>query len=208
MKRYSELTHQELIVLTEPAIEILIDLEIAHAGILPVACPEPPSIEKEGIVASEIAYEVGSILFANEEDARKVAELPQFTSSYEYNCGGYDYKWLDPLTERTVTKKSFYRQSDIVRIKEILQRNKLKRDEYSKRKNEYDKFLSSTGKLRQEVYDVVNAARQTEEEFTQARVVMEKYRILSEGDEQVAKAFFQNTYADRPEILQEILGEH
>ena len=207
MKRYTDLTHEELIVLKDEDIERLIDIEIANEGIMPVACPVVPSLESEGIVKSEIAYEVGGILLKNEEDALTVSRMEQFNTSYDYQAGGYNYQWLDPVTERTITKKNFYRQTDIVRIKELLQRNKSKREEYDKLKNEYDKFLTVTGKIRDAVYSFWREALNLQQEIDEAKAVLEKYRGLSDGDETVAINFFKNTYKTREDIIEKVLGK-
>jgi hypothetical protein len=116
MKRYTDLMHEDLIILKDEDIERLIDIEIAHEGIMPVGCSVVPSLETEGVVKSEIAYEIGGILLKNEEDALTVSRMEQFNTAYDYQAGGYNYQWLDPVTERTITKKNFYRQSDINRI--------------------------------------------------------------------------------------------
>lgn len=206
MKRYTDLTHEELIVLQDESIERLIDIEIANKGIMPVGCPVVPSVEAEGIVKSEIAYEVGGILIKNEEDAFIVSRMEQFSTAYDYAAGGYNYQWLDPVTERTITKKNFYRQSDVVRIKEILQRNKSKREEYEKLKGEYDKFLEITGKIRDAVYSFWREALNLQREIDEAKAVLEKYRGLSDGDETVAINFFKNTYKTREDIIEKVLN--
>jgi len=207
MKRYTDLTHEELIVLKDEDIERLIDIEIAHDGIMPVGCPVVPSLESEGIIKSEIAYEVGGIMLKNEEDALIVSRMEQSNTAYDYQAGGYNYQWLDPITERTITKKNFYRQSDVVRIKEILQRNKSKREEYEKLKNEYDEFLTVTGKIRDAVYSFWREALNLQQEIDEAKAVLEKYRGLSDGDETVAINFFKNTYKTREDIIEKVLGK-
>jgi len=201
MKRYEDLTHEEWIALEEADIERFIDIEIAEAGIMPISCPTMPTLEDEGIVKSEVAYDIGGLLLKNEEDATKVATMQHFQTSYDYSAGGYDYQWLDPVLEKKVSKKLFYKQVDVVRIKEILQRNKSKRDEYDGRKSKYDKYLQSTGSIRDAVYSVYYEARQLEGEYKEAEKVFIKYRGLSDGDDKVAMSFFSNTYKDRPDIL-------
>lgn len=207
MKRYTDLTHEELIALKDEDIERLIDIEIANAGIMPVACPVVPSLEDEGIVKSEIAYEVGGILFKDEKDAITVSRMEQFNKNYDWKIGGYNYPWLDPITERSITKQNFYRQTDITRIKEILQRNESKRKEYDTHKNEYDKFLSETGKIRDAVYSFWREALNFQREIDEAIAVLEKYRGLSDGDETVAINFFKNTYKSREDIIEKVLGK-
>ena len=206
MKRVDSLMHEELIVLTEQDIERFIDIEIAHIGIMPIACPVVPNLETEGIIASEVAYEVGSILFKNEADAIAVANMETFNSEYDYHAGGYDYKWLNPIVDRTVTKRIFYKQTDIARIKEILQRNKTKREEYETRKREYDKFLGETGKIRDSIYKTYHAALAFQREIDDAKAVLEKYRGLANGDQEVAISFFKNTYKAREDILEKVLA--
>ncbi len=207
MKRYSDLTHEELIVLKDEDIERYIDIEIAHEGIMPVACPEIPGLADEGIIQSEAAYDVGGLLLKNEEDAIKVSLMGQVRSAYDYNCGGYNYMWLDPVLERSVVKKMFYKQSDVVRIQEVLQKNEAKRKEYQNKKSKYDKFLKETGQIRDAVYSVYHEALRLEEEFKEAEKVLAKYKDLAGGDEKVAMTFFCNTYKERPDILKKFGAE-
>jgi hypothetical protein len=206
MKRYSDLGHEELVALTDEAVEQFIAIEIAHEGIMPISCPVVPSLEAEGIVRSSTAYEVGGILFKNEKDALSVARLEQFESNYDYNIG-YDYKWLNPVTERAINKKDFYLQEDVVRIKEILQRNKIKREEYDRAKSTYDKFLSATGKIRDAVYSARNEALNFQKKVDDAKAILEQYRKLAAGDEAVAIGFFKNTYKSREDLIKKVLGE-
>jgi hypothetical protein len=200
MKRYYDLTHEELIALDEKAMEQLVDLEVAFAGIMPVACPEVPSLEKEGIVRSETAYKVGFMYFSKEEDALAVSRLTQYEVKYDYNTG-YDYKWLEPEINQTITKEQFYKQTDVVMIKDILQKNKAKRETFERQKNLYDKFLSETGKIREQVYSAWREALKFEQELTDARNLLVKYRDLAGGDETVAITFLRNTYKSREDIL-------
>ncbi len=205
MKRYSDLTHEELIVLKDDDVERLIDIEIANEGIMPVSKPEVPTLEAEGIVASEVAFEVGGILFKNEDDAITVARMDSFTTNYNYQVGGYDYKWLDPVIDRTITRRTFYKQADIVRIKEILVKNKSKRKEYESRKKDYDEFLESTGKIRNAVYSFWREALNLQQEIDEAKAILEKYRALADSDETVAINFFKNTYKTREDIIAKVL---
>jgi len=206
MKRYTELTQEELVLLKEEDVERFIEIEIASEGIMPVACPEVPSLESEGITRTEVAYEVGGLLFKKEDDAIAVSGMEQFSSTYDYLVGGYDYKWLDPVLEKTVTKKHFYRQTDVARIKDVLQRNAEKHKIYEKQKNEYDKFLSSTGKIRDAVYAAWRDALDLQQQFNDAKNIFEKYCNLADGDKEIAAGFFKNTYKTRLDIIEKVLG--
>lgn len=205
MKRYNELTHEELIALKEEGVERLIDIEMAHAGIMPVACPAFPTLEAEGIVASEIAYEVGELLLKNESDAIAVENMETYCSNYDYHIGGYDYRWLEPIVNQTITKRMFYKKTDIARIKEVLQRNKTKREEYEMHKKKYDSFLTETGKIRDSVYKTYHAALVFQGEIDDAKALLEKYRNLADGNEEVAVNFFRNTYKSREDIVERVL---
>jgi len=207
MKRYNDLKHEELVVLTEEDIERFIDIEIAYNGIMPVSCPEVPSLAQEGIVATEIAFEVHEILCKTEEDAIAISRMEVFRTDYDYNAGGYDYKWLSPILDPSITKKTFYKQSDIVRIKDVLAKNKEKKSEYEKKKEAYDKYLKATGQIRSDVYAVYREAIDLQRDFDAAKLIHKKYLELANQDSVVAMGFFKNTYKDRPEIIKAVLGE-
>lgn len=207
MKQYTDLTHEELIVLTENDIERLIDIELAHDGIMPVACPTVPSLDDEGIIKSETVFDIGGLLLKNEEDAIAVSRMEQFKSEYDYNIG-YEYRWLNPITERTIIKEYYYRQEDVVRIKEALQRNKIKKDGYESQKQKYDEFLKKTGQIRNRVYDIWNSARNFQREIDDANAVLVKYRDLADDDETMAVNFFKNTYKSREDIIEKVLGKN
>ena len=206
MKRYDEYLHKELIILEEKDIERLIDLEIAHEGVVPCACPEVPSLEKEGIVCSDVGYKIGNFVFRQEEDALKVSQMETLEEKYDWGIG-YDYKYLDPITDTTVSKVLFYKQQDVMMIKEVLQRNKLKKDEYDKKKITYDSYLSKTGKIRGNVYSFVREAKDAEEEFELARKTYQHHLKLADGDATVAVKFFKNTYKDNENIIDAVLGK-
>jgi len=63
MKRYQDLSHDELIALGEAGVQRFIDIECAHAGIVPVTKPETFQLEKESLKKSDVFYEVGSVDF-------------------------------------------------------------------------------------------------------------------------------------------------
>jgi hypothetical protein len=69
MKRYDEYSKAELAEVSTETLNTLIDLELAHEGVLPVVPPTPLPEFSAGIKPTETLYEVFGILFAKQEDA-------------------------------------------------------------------------------------------------------------------------------------------
>jgi len=206
MKRYDELSQKELMEVTDEQVALLIEIEIANNGIMPVEAPIAPTIEGAGITKTELVHEVKGLYFKNEEDALAVLRMPMLQTEYDYGTG-YDYKWVSPVVDAGVKKSFFYRQEDVVRCKKALQELEAKKTDYATKKGAYDKFLKVTGEIRSNVWRVVQDARNLKQEVELARKTLEKYKGLADGDETTANNFFRNTYKEREDILQMVLGE-
>lgn len=207
MKYYDNLTHEEKIALTEEQIQNYIEIEIAHEGIMPVQPPQEVTLEQEGITKSEVAFDVGGLLFASEEDAHTVARMKMCSSNYDYQLGGYDYKYLQPITDKQVIRVAFYKYEDVTRIGEVLQRNKERRDRFDTEKKAYNKYIQETAKIRDSIWGDYHKEKDIEEGYILARNTLTRYKKLANGDEETAKNFFRNTYKDRPDIIETVLGE-
>jgi hypothetical protein len=205
MKHYTDMTDEELNALTDEQINRLIDIEIATEGIFPVDAPIVPSLENEGIVQSEVGYQVDGTVFVSEEDAKKVTLMPRMKEAYDYTIG-YNYKWYEVVVGGEIAKRTAYKQNDILRIGKSIQDNERKRNEFNKAKSAYDKFMSLTGKIRDAVWSRMGAAREAIAEIEKARMMLKYYTDLADGDEAVASKFFCNTYKSRPDIIEKVTG--
>lgn len=204
VRMIGDLSQSELAALTEEEIERFIQLEIAVDGIEPVECPRAISLENAGIVADDTAYQVCGVVVRSIEDAKIIAGLPVMHEQYDYTTG-YQYKWLDPTIPVKIEEVHFYKQHDVGAVKDILQRNKAKQEEYETQKRTFDKFLTDTGKIRGRVYEAVRDACQSARQVQLARETFDKYMDLASGDRTVAASFFRNTYKDRPELIAAVL---
>lgn len=206
MERYTELTNDQLARLTSKQIDLLIELEVAHAAIEPVMPPVKPSLERVGITKSAIAYQVNNILFVNEDDALTVANMSMVAETYEYETG-YKYKWLKPVMDPSVSKVSYYRQEDVVRVQAALVDNNAKLATYEPAVNAYNKFMKQTGEVRNNVRAAVSEALEVQKELTMAQEQYKRYLILAGDDKEIADNFFRNTYKHKAHILTTVLGD-
>jgi hypothetical protein len=207
MKRYSEYEASELVALTDEQVATLIELEIAIAGIKPVFKMDPPTLADVHITPNVTAYKVGERYFQVEDDAIEVARKPFFKLDYDYQGAGYEYKWLEPVSDTEVAKCLCYCKEDVMRVKEALGENNRKREEYQKQNKEYNDFLKETVVVRNEVWQAVNEARKKAAEIEHAKGIYAKHLSLAEGNEEIAKNFFRSAYKGRPDIIETVLGE-
>lgn len=201
MKRAEEMEHKELLTLTDKDIDVLVEIEIAHAGIMPVECPAPPDLGSVGIAKDHIAYKVGGLLLVNREDAVTISAMPRLMENYDYNGAGYSYKWLDPVTDCQVEESPYYRQADVVRVQEALMALKNKKDQYEAKKSDYDKFMKATGDCRNVVWDIIDRARGKEQDLALARRTYARHLELADDDTAIATKFFCDAYKNREDII-------
>jgi hypothetical protein len=203
--RIWDLDEPQQAALTEEEILRYIDIEVAHEGIAPVACPQKPSLAADGIVRSEIAFKVAGVIVRTAEDAQTIQKLSILTEEYDYKVG-YEYKWLIPIVGPKVEQVSYYKQDDVSRVCSSLQNNESRRSTYQQAKDAWDKYIEKTGKVRGGVWSAVNEARQAAAQIALARETYHKYLDLAKGDVEVAAGFFRNTYKNEPKIIEAVIG--
>ena len=206
IKRVWDLDVTEKAALTEEQVKRYIDLEIAYDKIEPVECPEPPSLEAEGIVRSEKAFKVAGIVVRTLEDAKQIQKCSLMKPEYDYQLG-YKNEWLTPFVEPEIEQVAYYKQEDVSRIADALQNNEAKRRAYEAEKNRWDKYIQETGRIRNSVWQEINDAKQVVAKIDLAKKTYDKYVDLAGGDVQIAADFFRNTYADEPDLIEAVLGE-
>jgi hypothetical protein len=206
LKRYHEFTDEEMAVLTKEEINNLIELEIAYNGILPVMCPESPKLQDIGIVKDQEFFECNGEFFLNEADAIAFSRMAVFKESYNYNIG-YDYKWLERINDLPVKKVSYYSEDCITQRQKLIQERTQAKNEYSKKKEAYDKFTKATSSIRNDVWEKYYKALEKEQQVTYAKEQYNKYLSLAKNDEEIAIGFFKNAYKDSQWIIDRVLGE-
>jgi len=203
MKTINDLTHEELINLTEEQIQFYINLAIAEEGIKPCPVPIEPNLINSGIVATEVFYEFGGTFFKNKADAVAVSQMEIFRTEYDYGAG-YSHKWAERNIDGKIEERRFYKKEDVLRVAGLLQDMEKKRGIYNSAKSEYDKYLRKTTSCREHVWNIVNDAKDKEERIQNAQKAIENYKELAQGDEEVALRFFEKAFNDEPQEIKEI----
>ena len=203
MKRYSEMTPEELVALPDDQVRRLIDIEIAFAAIKPVEVPVEPTLEAAGITASVIGYKVAGLVFRDEKDAQVVASLPILKEAYSYSVS-YDYRWLEP-TERKVEKVAFYKQEDVLRTGSALKENESRLNVYNKQKSAYDKYLRNTTEISSSVWQAIREAKDRIDKIEAGKRAYQKYLSLADGDHKIASNFFCDAFKDDEELVKIVL---
>jgi hypothetical protein len=206
LKRYHEFIDEEMAALTTEEINNLIELEIAYDGILPVQCPESPKLQDIGIVKDQEFFECNGEFFIHEADAIAFSKMAVFKESYNYNIG-YDYKWLERINDMPVKKVSYYSEDCITQRQKLIQERTQAKNEYSKKKEAYDKFTKATSSIRKDVWEKYYKALEKEQQVKYAKEQYAKYLSLAKNDEEIAIGFFKNAYKDIQWIIDRVLGK-
>jgi hypothetical protein len=210
MKRYTDYGKGELASLTEDQIQLLVELEIAEAGIKPAPQPIKPSAADVGITASEVFFQVSGggyrdeLVVKTEAEANQIAAIPIFKKEYNFNIGD-KYQWAEPGTVK-VSQISLYKQEDVRRVSGILQEIKVRDEQYNKENTAYQKYLDATGKCRNSVWTAVHNDRKYVRTVELTKQTWEKHLRLANGDKEIAERFFRNAYKDEPELIEAVLG--
>lgn len=205
MKRIGDLEQAELVALDDETIQRYIDLEIAHAGVMPVLAPAPLQLEDVSIEANEVAFEVSGVLVRTIKEAEILSKMNLLTTDYNFKAS-YDHRWLKPLTGVTITEKKFYDEADVNRVADLLGEQNRKQTEYDTGRREYDKFVRETIEIRNNVRATVNAACTIAREIETAKATYAKHLDLANGDELVGARFFRDAYRDRTDLIEAVLG--
>jgi hypothetical protein len=207
MQRIGDLSKEELLTVTDEQVRRFIEIELAYAGIIPIAPPgdkpTAPSIE-----TTVSAFKVGDLIFLDATEAATVAAMPSMRKSqYDYNGGGWEYQWLGPAEAVGVQGVRFYSETQIAALKKELVEYKQKAAAWDQHNAEYQKFHQKVNDITNGAWKPVLEARRLREEIAEANKVLVKYRELAEGDEQIARNFFKKAYADRQDILDAVMPD-
>jgi hypothetical protein len=211
LKRFNELTKNEIRSLTREDLETYIDLECAinKIPLLPKNPPVPPS-ESCYRKLEENIYGVGDFYFKNEKDANDLIEFLDKRQAFDYNYE-YDlriYKKLDVKSndyKLQLKIKSAISKENFDKIK-----NQLKLE--NKNKEQYKKSLQN--------YEDIEKARENTEndivykwELEQKNIIklkeissnFDRYLKLADNDKETALRFLKDAYKGEQGILEEFL---
>lgn len=205
MKRYTDLSVEELANLTDEQIQKFIDIEVAFAGVQMV--PKPLSYEPFNFQVKPAmkAYSVKGVLVAS----RKVAETLQQSIVYQenYNYPDYDHKYLEEQKTQEIDIREFYLKEDLETVKTQVAAAKKAEAEFKAANKLFCEYEQQTSAFQTEVLEVVNTARRIMDQRRQAQVAYDKYLNLADGNEKIAVKFFRDAFFNYPKMIEYILGE-
>lgn len=207
MKTIDDYTTDELLKLTDEQIDKLYRLRLAENGIKIPNLPEQPEYEEEE-KPDKTVYKVDGIdiYFENKETADEFAEM--MTTNMDNLCKlEYTYsvsseaKYTEKLSEDynfrngvSISAKGVYSKDLYNQIKDVLTRNKEKREEYRGLKSEYDNQNSKASKHREYIMNKIKEAKKKEFEKSEMLRTFNEYLDLADGNNEIAWNFMNKAY--------------
>jgi hypothetical protein len=150
MKRYIAYSQQELADMDEATIQKLIDIEVAHAEIEPVAAPLPYNAERLGIQKKVEAFKVHGTIYATKKDAEVARGLKIMRSNYDC-AAGWGFEWVEPMEDVNIDVVHYYRKEDVVQNAGHLRDLSNQQSKYKKEETAYKDYLKVIGEHRDKV---------------------------------------------------------
>ena len=209
MKRIGDLTHEELVKLTEQELLFYAKLECAEKGV-PILEPvrertKRPHFEKSVTV---FVVEPYNLYFTDSKAAVEVMNLlDKHTNSrvdkvYDWNIG-HEYEYVRPMV-----KDVFINEIKVFDV-EMIKNNMdtfMKWKEDSKRFEdaikEYDNQFAALAKEKNYVFELYYSAMDIERNIKRMREIFKEYLALSKGDRTMANSFFFKAY---PNLSEEVV---
>ena len=205
MKKVDEYTLEELMGLIEDdeekAVEKLVDIEIAHRGIIPVEEPDITTVTKIDLEKTEMGWKIGGIIFDNEDDALVVSKMKVYSEEYDYNIG-YDYKYMKKVDSH-IHREYFYNHVALTKLANKIKQEKEAEEENETKLKEYKDYEKAIYDARSYVNGFINEAASLRNRINKAKEVFQKYLNLADNNVTTAKQFFNNTYKDQEDILEQ-----
>lgn len=207
MKRYYEYTKENLVVLNEEEIQLLIDLEIAYAGIIPQIEPNYEVVPECLIEKKDMVYRVHGLNVGNEEDAKTLSNIRVFKESYEYDGAGYNYKYLDKEGDfGTIGTERYYTEFDVKKLSGELKKKQLIEKSNEEKRLSWRKYQNTIEGIENTVFDCIREARSWQSKKDQAIRTFKKHLLLADNDYDVAVKFFKDAYKDEADLIESVLS--
>ena len=206
MKRFEDLTREEIIALTGKDLDLFTKKELASKGIKIVDKPvEPikPSIKKSITVYNVVQGYSVLLRFTNREEAYKMLEYLNNASSIV----GISYLSNESyITEGSgnfsMEERKEYSKKDITDNKSIIDSYKNELEKYKKGNKEYEEFLNKFNIEFNKIYEKYSII--VEEEIEKKKLIctfIEEYLPLSDNNIESALKFFTLAYNVDEETL-------
>jgi hypothetical protein len=205
MKRYDELTNEELAKLSDSQISTLIDYECALEGI-PLLPERPVAPESKNFNPDLTVYNVKGMYFPKKEDAIKVLSVLTDVErvSSKYTSGGYSgdriIAPLDSYEKIELNEEKWFSKELYATVQEEKGNNDRRLKQYTDAQKEYDDTYKLRIDIVKNVMDAIHEAQ--DEEYKKQKYTREyiKYLKLSEGNKDIALNFLENAHCEVVEI--------
>jgi hypothetical protein len=205
MKRYTDLSMEELNALTTDEIQMFVDIEVACAGIQMVIKPLPIEVSRIAIVPTISAYSVKGVIVEDLEVAKVLQNAVVYTANYNYP--DYDRKYLDEKKDPGIETHQFYRKEELDQVKSQVTAAKEAETDYKAASKVYCEYQQQTDAFQHEVLGAVANARQVVYQRQQAQIAYDHYLNLADGEALIAAKFFRDAFKGQVDVLNHVLGD-
>lgn len=224
MKYITEMTEQEVLVLTDEQLNKMFKLKLAMEGIPLVEKPAEP--EYEEIPQPDVTVHTinpTGIMFLEMSDAESVckvlsdyySKMKQSTYDFDYNYKylepyrGSSYKW-EQKESFSISVEQVYSKELTLRIKDRVEGNKLLKEDFEKKEKAYGAMLDSSMWIKDEIWGKWREVTTKYAEFDSMLLKYRSYLELADNDVSTAWKFFRKAHTVTPEgeeYIKKQLGE-
>jgi hypothetical protein len=214
MKLIAEMTHEEIIALTNEDIERMVKYLCARDGVVfldaPVV-PIRPEVEFDGTIYSvggiyshdrEFLHQLQNLVSLNISKLRKLDYDWQVGSEYKTPSPPATYEleqWTKIEASRCVSEEKYRQQ------KHALIAHKKTQDQYDKDKKQWEENSKAIDHIRADICEVWNEHRSKEREYERHIERFKEYRGLA-GDEETAIKFYRRAYPVNSDMALRLWG--
>lgn len=196
MKRFDDLTDPELLALIDEQVQYHIDRECAEEGV-PLLPPSPGAEPTRPVAPKDVTvFVVGGMLFADREHAEKVAALANqgarlVTEYADYRSGFYDHIAAPATADVDVATQQHYSRGTYDRVREALSAYASAKKKWDAGQKERTDATTGRARIAEHVHEKIDAAREVVYLREQAKAEFARYVQLADGDEVMARRFFE-----------------
>jgi len=206
MNKYWDLTNEERGKLSEDEVRATCKVELMEQGVIN---PTPPTLldETAPSPSTRMVYDVFrkgdysyeregvscDVVFESEEQARAFMDLEPMRL---YDDHGTGTRYAKACIDLRVVTRDIAEESDVVKLRAVLEEAKQAKVTNDKAKVEYEKALTVAREAVEGIWEDWHACRERLTYLKRVRETYREYLDLTEGDEATAKRFLLKTYSD------------
>lgn len=219
MKKITEMSDAEIIILTNEELETLIKFDMAQQGIKIIEKPKEPEYisipEKDKTVFTVSGTD---LIFEDRQHAQAISDTllairgESFKSSYnsDYNLryikktklDRYDYDKIG-----TISSESYYKKETVDNIEENVKANNKLKKQYENEFADYQEAYDSAKNIREDIYNAYEVACVKQRNMILMKSKFSDYLKLANQDQEIAMNFLKKAYTIDSEIETFILAQ-